>query len=62
MFFLLWSRTLNRIQDIMNAQIYANILREVMMPYAVWEMLLKWIFQQYNDPCEGFRARLKDLL
>lgn len=41
---------LYRIRDIMDAKFYTNILREVMMPYAEWEMPLEWIFQQDNDP------------
>jgi len=34
----------------MNAVMYEGILRDVMLPYAEWEMPLKWIFQQDNDP------------
>ena len=28
---------------------YNNILKDVMLPYAEWNMSLKWIFQQGND-------------
>lgn len=41
---------LYRIQDIMDAQFYTNILSSIMMPYAEWEMPLEWISQQNNDP------------
>lgn len=38
------------IDRIMDQHLYAQILREVMLPHAEWEMPLKWQFQQDNDP------------
>ena len=29
---------------------YKNILKDVMLPHAEWNMPIKWIFQQDNDP------------
>lgn len=41
---------LHRIEGIMNAGMYKDILSDVMLPYAEWEMPIRWIFQQDNDP------------
>ena len=41
---------LYRIPGIMDQFGYITILEEVMLPYAEWEMPLKWVFQQDNDP------------
>lgn len=38
------------IQNIMDATQYVHILQNVMLPYAEYEMPLKWTFQQDNDP------------
>lgn len=38
------------IEGIMDQHVYVKILREVMLPYAEWNMPIKWIFQQDNDP------------
>ena len=38
------------IKERMNATIYIQIMEEVMLPYAEWNVPLKWIFQQDNDP------------
>ena len=29
---------------------YKNILKDVMLPHAEWNMPIKWVFQQDNDP------------
>ena len=41
---------LHRINGIMDRFVYKNIMAEVMLPYVEWNMPLKWIFQQDNDP------------
>lgn len=41
---------LHRINGIMDQYVYKNILMDVMLPYAEWEMPLRWVFQQDNDP------------
>lgn len=41
---------IHRINGIMNAEMYKDILANVMLPYAEEEMPLKWKFQQDNDP------------
>lgn len=41
---------LHRIQGIMDKWSYKNILEQIMLPYAEWEMPLRWTFQQDNDP------------
>lgn len=38
------------INGIMDQHVYVKILDEVMLPYAEYEMPLKWVFQQDNDP------------
>lgn len=38
------------IEGIMDQKVYVRILEEVMLPYATWNMPLKLIFQQDNDP------------
>ena len=38
------------ITDSMTANIYTNILKEIMLPHAEDNMPLFWIFQQDNDP------------
>lgn len=37
-----------RIENTMDQHVYVSILENVMLPYAEWEMPLKW--QQHNDP------------
>lgn len=39
-----------RIENVMTANEYVNILENVMLPYAEEEMPLKWVYQQDNDP------------
>lgn len=39
-----------QIRGIMDKNVYVGILDEVMLPYAEWNMPLKWVFQQDNDP------------
>ena len=41
---------IHRIEGIMNAEIYKNIMKDVMLPYAEYEMPLIWVYQQDNDP------------
>lgn len=41
---------IHRIEGIMNALMYKDILNDVMLPYAEEEMPLRWVFQQDNDP------------
>lgn len=41
---------IHKIDGIMDRFIYKNILENIMLPYAEWNMPLKWIFQQDNDP------------
>lgn len=38
------------IKETMDRFLYVRILEETMLPYAEWEMPLKWQFQQDNDP------------
>ncbi len=38
------------IKQIMNADKYVEILETVMLPYAEYDMPLKWVMQQDNDP------------
>lgn len=38
------------IRNIMDATQYVEILQNIMLPYAEYEMPLKWTFQQDNDP------------
>lgn len=38
------------IQGIMDALVYRDILQDTMLPYAEWEMPLRFIFQHDNDP------------
>ena len=38
------------IKKIMDQYLYAEIMETVMLPYAEWEMPLKWQFMQDNDP------------
>ncbi|XP_054737863.1 uncharacterized protein LOC129244272 [Anastrepha obliqua] len=38
------------IEGIMDQKVYVRILEEFMIPHATWNMPLKWIFQQDNDP------------
>lgn len=38
------------IQDIMNADVYVDILDRIMLPFAEEEMPLRWVFMQDNDP------------
>jgi hypothetical protein len=41
---------IHRIEGLMDAVGYVEILQNIMLPYAEEEMPLKWIFQQDNDP------------
>jgi len=41
---------IHMVDGIMDQQVYVNILRNLMMPYAEDEMPLIWTFQQDNDP------------
>jgi len=34
----------------MDSNVYVDILENTMLPYASWEMPLKWTFQHDNDP------------
>lgn len=38
------------IKNITNQHSYVDILQNIMLPYAKFEMPLKWVFQQDNDP------------
>lgn len=40
----------------MNQHSYTQILREGMLPYPQWEMPLRWVFMQDNDPKHKSRA------
>lgn len=48
-----------RIENTMDQHVYVSILENVMLPYAEWEMPLKWVLQQDNDPKHTSR-RAKD--
>lgn len=41
---------IHKINGIMRSEEYRNILSDVMLPYASWEMPLAWVFQHDNDP------------
>jgi len=41
---------IHKIDGIMDKNVYVEILENTMLPYASWEMPLKWTFQQDNDP------------
>jgi hypothetical protein len=41
---------LHRIEGIMDRFVYRDILQNVMLPYAEWEMPLRFVFQHDNDP------------
>lgn len=41
---------LSFINDTMDRFVYRDIMQNVMLPYAEWEMPLRFIFQQDNDP------------
>lgn len=41
---------IHQIKGIMDQRMYAEILNEVMLPYAEENMPLKWVYQQDNDP------------
>lgn len=47
---------LNFINDIMDRFVYRDIMQNVMLPYAEWEMPLRFIFQQDNDPKHSSRV------
>ena len=36
--------------ELWTAFVYKDVMEDVMLPHAEWEMPLKWIFQQDNDP------------
>ena len=40
---------LHRIDGIMDRWVYKDILQNIMLPHAEWEMPIRWIFQQDND-------------
>lgn len=42
-----------------NAEMYANILLDIMLPFSEEEMCLKWIFQYDNDPEQTSRLATK---
>ena len=50
MFFACGLGPIHRIDGIMGRFMYNNFLKDVMLPYAEWNMPLKWIFQQDNNP------------
>lgn len=41
---------IHMINGIMDKTVYVDILKYTMLPYASWEMPVKWTFQQDNDP------------
>ena len=41
---------IHRNDGIMDRFMYKNILKDVMLPHAEWNMPIKWVFQQDNDP------------
>lgn len=41
---------IHKIDGIMDQHVYVDILKNIMLPYSVEEMPLKWVFQQDNDP------------
>ena len=41
---------LHKIEGIMDRFMYKDILEQVMLPHAEWNMPLSWIFQHDNDP------------
>ena len=41
---------IHKIIGIMDRFVYKDIMEDVMLPHAEWEMPLKWIFQQDNNP------------
>lgn len=47
---------LHRINGIMDQYMYKDILETVMLPYAEYEMPLRWIFQHDNDPKHSSRV------
>lgn len=46
---------LHPINDTMDRFVYRDIMQNVMLPYAEWEMPLRFIFQQDNDPKHSSR-------
>ena len=42
--------SIHRNDGIMDRFKYKNILKDVMLPHAEWNMPIKWVFQQDNDP------------
>lgn len=52
---------INRIEGIMDRFVYKDILKDVMLPYAEWEMPLLWSFQHDNDPKHASKI-VKDFL
>ena len=47
---------LNFINDIMDRFVYRDIMQNVMLLYTEWQMPLRFIFQQENDPEHSSRV------
>ena len=41
---------IHKINGILDRFVYKDTMEDIMLPHAEWEMPLKWIFQQDNDP------------
>ena len=49
-FLALGTGLIHKVNGIMDRFVYKDIMEDVMLPHTEWEMPLKWIFQQDNDP------------